>query len=115
MFVPAPVNNYRLFVDFNCGGRQRYDLFQQVTLAHQENRFSGYEPLVLAFSNSIHYFEHAAKLRGKLNGPIKNDLYFSIIEHSARNYIRVKHHCDPQDLKLLLMVSSPDDTRVYFN
>jgi len=116
MFVPAPSGNYRLFVDFECKGTQRYDLFQRLVFMHQDNRFSGGEPLVLAFSNSIHYFEHHTTERGRLNGPVRNDRLFSMIEHSALNLVKQLHGCETDSVKIILLVEDYNgNARAYFN
>jgi hypothetical protein len=116
MFVPAPSSNYKLFVEYECNGIQKYDLFEEVNTAHHQNRLKGYEPLMLLFSNSIHYFEYSTPLQEKLNGPMRNDLHFTMIEHSALNYVRKKHDCQIPRIKMVLYISGPaTGQRVYFN
>lgn len=116
MFVPPPSSNYKLFVEYECNGLHKYDLFAEINTAHQKNRLKGYEPLMLVFSNSIHYFEHSTPMLNKLNGPVRNDLYFSMIEYSALNYVRKKHNCQIPAIKMTLLVNDPSTgQRVYFN
>ena len=116
MFAPAPSNNYRLFVEYDYNGLHKYDLFAEVNGLHQQNRLRGYEPLMLVFSNSIHYFEHATPLRKKLNGPVRNDLFFTMLEHSVLNYIREKHDSKISQVKIILCVlEAGGKQRVYFN
>jgi hypothetical protein len=116
LFVPTPVSNYRLFVEFDCHGRQRFDLFAKLVAAHRENRLKGYEPLVIAFSNSMHYFEHTTSLKAALNGPVSADPYFNMITYSAGNYLRQSYGCAIDTLKIILVVEPLyERPRVYFN
>lgn len=117
VFVPPPSANYRLFVDFECNGMQyKKDLFEEVTLRHQSNRLAGYGPLLLAFSNSITYFEQSTALQSSMNC-VTSDLHFDMIVHAANNYLR--EHCgsEPKHLKLILWVQdvATQHQRVYFN
>jgi hypothetical protein len=116
MFVPPPSSNYNLFVEFECGGLQKYDLFQKVLITHQKNRFNGSEPILLALSNTIHYFEHHTKQRQKLNGPVKNEKFFVMLEHSVLNLLRSTHKCNIEQVKIILLVKEHSGRqRVYFN
>jgi hypothetical protein len=116
LFVPTPVSNYRLFVEFDCDSLHRFDLFGKIVTAHSENRLKGYEPVLISFSNSLHYFEHTTPLKEPLNGPVSADPYFKMIEYSARNYLRQTYHCGIDTLKIILVVEPLHESpRVYFN
>ena len=123
LFVPPPNTNYRLFVEYEDLESDRYriqkkiDVFQEILLNHQSNRFKGYGPLLLSFSNSIHYFEKNTRQQKSLNGPIQNDAYFDIIEKSTLNYIRSTRKIDIKKIKIKLMVQQTDTNfaRVYYN
>ena len=117
LFAPAPDTNYKLFVEYEDHGKQQTDLFQEILLKHQTNRLKGYGPLVLAFSNSIHYFEKSTEFQKKLNGPIKDDKYFSILEKSVLNYLRSTRNIDIDKVKIHLVVQplSSNEMKVYYN
>src|SRR4051812_8396112 len=63
MFVPVPKNNYMIFLDYTLNGKkQSAEIFQSLVTKHRTNRLAGYEPLVVAFTNSIHFFEYTTPL-----------------------------------------------------
>ncbi|PBQ32224.1 hypothetical protein CNR22_10720 [Sphingobacteriaceae bacterium] len=117
LFAPTPDTNYKLFVEYEDKGKQKTDLFQEILVKHQTNRLKGYGPLVLAFSNTIHYFEKSTELQNKLNGPIKEDKYFSILEKSVLNYLRATRKTDLKKVKIQLLVQALDskEMKVYYN
>lgn len=117
LFAPAPDTNYKVFVEYEDHGKQNTDLFQELLLTHQSNRLKGYGPLVLAFSNTIHYFEKSTVLQKKLNGPINGDTYFSILEKSVLNYLRSTRKMDLKYVKIQLVVQTLDskEMKVYYN
>lgn len=117
LFVPPPSTNYRLFVEYEQNGLQRKDIFEELEVKHQANRFKGYGSLLLAFSNSIHFFEKNTARQKPLNGPVSNDLYFRILENSVENYLKATCGQDIKHIRLRLMVSDihSGGNRVYFN
>ena len=117
LFVPPPNTNYKLFVEYEDHGIQKKEVFAEIMSQHQNNRLKGYGPLLLAFSNSIHYFEKNTSLQKPLNGPIKNDLYFKMIEKSALSYLQATQKIKLDSLKIRLLVQSlpGDSQKVYFN
>lgn len=116
LFAPAPNSNYNLYCEFENNGVQRIDVFNEIKILHQTNRFKGYEPLLVAFANSIHYFEKNAKSRETINGPIKDDLNFKIIELATKNYLEYSRQSEIQKIKIMLVVQSQDDKqKFYFN
>ena len=118
LFVPAPTTNYHLYAEWEDNGTQRTDLFGEILLKHQTNRLKGYGPLVIAFTNSIHYFEKNTTQQAALNGPVTNNTYFKMIENSALNYLRhSRNNARIDSIKLKLVVESVDSgaLRTYFN
>jgi hypothetical protein len=117
LFAPVPDANYRLFVTYQKSGKQSIDLFTRIVTQHQAKRLSGCGPFVLAFSNSIHYFERNTVFRKKINGPIVDDINFSIIEHAAYQYLRGHQKISAQKIKLILVVDEvqTNKQRIYFN
>jgi hypothetical protein len=118
MFVPVPHNNYMLFVDYTTKGqKQQREIFQSLVARHRANRLAGYEPTLVAFTNSIHYFEHSTPLNASLNGPVRDDLYFKILKHSAINYVKRECRCEPQNARVILLIkpANGDAMRVYFD
>lgn len=117
LFVPIPDANYKLFCEFENNGKQIVDVFEEITIQHQTNRLKGYEPLIVAFSNSFHFFKNTNNYSAILNGPIKNDLNFSIIEHAAINYLEYTRKIKIQKVKLMLVAqqSFTNKQKIYFN
>lgn len=117
LFVPAPNTNYKCFVSYEHNGTQKLDLLEEILSKHQTNRFLGYSSFVLTFVNSMHYFEKNSPLQEKLNGPIKDDLNFTILEKSAKNYIQVTRGIEVTNFKLILFVETLKSKvqKVYFN
>jgi hypothetical protein len=117
LFAPAPDCNYSLLALYEDQGPQVLDVFNEIVRKHQANRLAGHEPLVLAFSNSIHYFEKNSPLQNSLNGPVKNDLNFNILERAVKNYLVHTRHIRVQPLKLILVVDNIQNKqqRIYFN
>ncbi|MBA2610672.1 MAG: hypothetical protein H0U95_01785 [Bacteroidetes bacterium] len=116
LFAPAPTTNYKLYCEYADIGEQKSDLFSEIKLMHQTNRLKGYEPLLVAFSNSIYYFEKASGQQ-PLNGPIQNDVNFNIIEKLSKNYLEYSRKIRVDKLKLILVVNENSNSkqRVYFN
>jgi hypothetical protein len=117
LFVPAPTSNYKLYAEFENNGKQKADVFNEVVIQHQSNRLKGYGPLLLALSNSIHYFEKTTHAREALNGPITGDAYFHIVEHFVKNYVQYTRKVHLEKLKIILVVEDivSKEKRIYFN
>lgn len=117
LFVPPPNTNYKLFVEYEDNGTHRADIFEEILIQHQSNRFKGYELFVIAFTNSIHYFEKSTQQLKALNGPINNDINFKLVENSALKYLQHTRHIKLSKIKLRLLVQTLDSKldRVYFN
>jgi hypothetical protein len=117
LFAPVPDSNYHLLVRYQKNGSQTKDILNEIVLKHQSNRFAGIGPLVLAFSNSIHYFEKNTNRLEKLNGPISGNEYFEIIEHEAYNYLVNSEKINAQRVKVFLIVDNvaSHQRRIYFN
>jgi hypothetical protein len=117
LFAPPPTSNYTLVATYNRNGNKTVDVFNQMLNEHQTNRLSGYEPLLIAFSNSIHYFEKNTQLQEALNGPIHDDPHFSMLEHSVKKYLEVKDKIQLSQVRLLLIVEDNPikRQRLYFN
>ncbi len=117
LFAPPPSSNYTLFATYNNNGNKTTDVFNEILIKHQTNRLLGYEPLLIAFSNSIHYFEKNTLLKDALNGPVYDDLYFSMLEHSVKTYLEVKNKIKLSHVTLLLIVEDnpTKKQRLYFS
>ena len=116
LFVPAPTCNYSLFAKAD-GDTFSTDVFNELVIKHQENRFYGYGPLVIAFSNSMHYFETNTRLRHTLNGPVKEDKFFAMIENAAEKYLQHSRKRKVTKVKLILVVEgvATKERRGYYN
>lgn len=117
LFAPPPTENYALYVTYtDTTGTKREELFQNILQQHQSNRFKGYEAIVLALSNCCYYFEKNTKERNSINGPVKNDLYFAMLQQAAVRYLEWKNKPSISNPELIF-VSENSETkkkRVYF-
>lgn len=118
LFAPVPDNNYMIFVDYELDGRKvRREIFRDLVLKHRTNRFAGLEPLVVAFANSIHFFEHTTEMQQALNGPVKDELYFDMLLHAVRRYEVNRCGGEPKNFRMILLVLPVDgkNARAYFS
>ena len=108
LFVPLPTTNYQL-IAYNDS--VKINVFNEILTKHQTNRLAGYEPILIAISNSIHYFEKNTVLK---NVKIQNDKNFTIIEHFTNNYLQTKKITK---FKLILTASDviTKENRYYYN
>ena len=117
LFAPVPKSNYHLFVKYQIDDRtKQMDLIQEIKNKQLENRFNGYESLSLALSNSIHSFEVGTTGLQKLNGPIVNDINYTIVEHYAKQYVLGESQGKAKNIQLILLVENvvTKQSRVYF-
>ena len=115
VFVPPPDSNYKLYAQFEKNGIQKKDLFEEIKWKHQSNRVGGYEPLLLLMSNCITGFEKSTALQAAINGPVKQDINFAMIEQAARAYVAHTYHAQLQKLILVVGSIDPGQSRIYFN
>lgn len=112
LFVPPPKSNYNLYAIYESDrGFQKTDIFQQLLIKHQGNRFSGAEPLLIAISNCIHYVETSSK------PGLSCDDNFKMIEKFANSYLNQTCILKSSNIKLILVVSNAKklQARVYYN
>lgn len=86
-------------------------MFNELLIKHQTNRLGGYEPILLALSNSIHYFEKSTILK---SGKVTNDKNFTIVQHFVKNYL---HKKTKQPLTIILIINDVliKQNRLYYN
>lgn len=82
--------------------------------AHQQNRLAGNESLLLAFTNSIHYFFASTKIN---SGLVLQDKNFEIIEFATNNYLKQNYSFSDNNINLLLIVKdiSTNTTHYFYN
>jgi len=130
LFVPPPNCNYNLYVYFpqkeksnaanttlDTTDLKYFDVFDEIVENHQKNRLKGYEPLLIALSNSIHYFEKEAEEQKFTAGKVEHNVNFDIIEKFVKNYVKVVKHNNTNGLKMILLVNPTNNgkQRVYYN
>jgi hypothetical protein len=116
LFVPPPASNYHLYYEcVHDGAIAKGDLFEELVRSHRSNIFKGAGSLLTTLSSSIHYFEHNTTLRGRVNGPVRNDLKFDVLLNAATSYLRWRRICTQGEIKLMLLVEDREKPRVYFN
>ncbi|HQQ92949.1 MAG TPA: DUF5819 family protein [Bacteroidia bacterium] len=117
LFAPAPVENYKLFVEFNTGIPEKQELLFELLSLHRENRFKGYEAIVLSVCNSIHYFEKNTSQQQGLNGPVSEDANFNILERQVIRYLNWKYKLQMKSVKLALYCNNTHSgqKRLYYN
>ena len=117
LFVPPPECNYNLYVYNKYDNTSNTDIFRLILSKHQINRFSGNEALLMALSNSIHYFEKEAEEHNFKGGKVIGNEKFMIIEKFVSNYLKNTDSLNIENAKIILCVSSikTQKLRVYFN
>jgi hypothetical protein len=126
LFVPPPENNYRLYVyavsdTFHANNKSALqpitELFGEINKAHQQNRFSGKGTLLLALTNSIHYFEKGTAPNNIKRGKVHNDINFMILEKFVKKYLASQKKLPDQAIKIVLWIKSTqkDELRIYFS
>jgi hypothetical protein len=118
LFAPVPVNNYHLYVTYQAEGTtQKIDLIQLVKSKQIQNRFNGYEAISLALNNTIHAFESSTKLQNKLNGPIQNELTYTMLQHLVKQYLAYYSNNQAKNIQTILLVENviTHQQRVYFD
>ncbi len=115
LFVPPPNSNYNLFVINENNVTE--DVFNEIVEQHQRNRLSGYEPLVIAISTAIHYFEKEALEQNFNGGEVKNNQKFMILQRVVKNYLQDKKHANLKEVKIILSEKSINNKspRIYYN
>jgi hypothetical protein len=115
LFVPPPDSNYNLYVTYENDGEQTTDIFFEIMNEHRSNRIAGTEPLLIALSNTIHYFEKEVA-PGKIADRSPGSK-FSLVENFACRYLEHSRHIKLKELKLKLVVRSTVSgaTKVYYN
>ena len=108
LFVPPPTNNYTLIV---YNDSIKINVFNELLIKHQNNKLGGYEPILLALSNSIHYFDKNTILK---SGKVTNDKNFVIVEHFVKKYLYKK---TKQPLNIILIINDVliKQNRLYYN
>ena len=117
LFVPPPNCNYNLYAyDFDHVS-EKANVFSEITMKHQKNRLKGYGPLLIALSNSIHYFEKEALEQNFANGKVEKNDKFLMIEKFVRNYLKNTRPNEFKNVKIILSVNtiSEGKQRVYYN
>lgn len=110
LFVPPPSANYKLLAVYGDRNEHAKDIFSEILINHQSNRFNGSEPLLIALSNSIYYFEQE-------QNPDAGGINFRIIEQFAVNYLNKTNHLHLKTARLFVLVSNAEtgNTKVYHN
>ncbi len=116
LFTPAPSCNYSLYV-WSDSHPEKHDIFREILTAHRRNRFAGHEALLLAFSNSIHYFEKNCSLQQTVNGPVQGNANFDLLSHSAENYLAHTSGKSVKGIKLMLIAKDVNsgEQRIWFS
>ncbi len=118
LFAPVPVNNYHLYVTYQAEGTtQKINLSQHIKNKQILNRFNGYETMSLALNNTIHAFESSTKLQNKLNGPIQNELTYTMLQHVVKQYLAYYSNNQATNIQTILLVENviTHQQRVYFD
>jgi hypothetical protein len=110
LFIPPPSDNYKLLVRYKDKEMKCVDVFSEILTKHQTNRLNGNEPLLIALSNSIHYFE-------KEEQPDTKGINFKILEKFAINYLNKTRQLNLDHAQLFVMVSNSvtGESRTYHN
>lgn len=117
LFAPVPHSNYHLYVKYKQGSEiKQFDLVDHIQNHHASNRLGGYETLSLALSNSIHNFEYSTSLHEKINGPIRDDINYLVVQHFANAFVNALSDGQAKDLHFILMITNVETNaqQVYY-
>jgi hypothetical protein len=117
LFAPPPEENYNLFVEYENMGNKKQDLVLEVLAKHRDNVFKGGEAVYLSICNSIHFFEKNTSAKKALNGPVVNDVYWTILERQVIRYLNSKHQLHLSEIKMALHCNNvlTGQKRAYYN
>lgn len=108
LFAPVPKQNYELFV-FNNG--LVINVLGDVLQKHKKNRFSGNEGLLIAFTNSIHYFVSSTTVN---SGLVINNNNFEMLGFSVKNYLKNKTEFRNAQPNILLKVTEINTKKIRY-
>lgn len=114
LFVPPPDTNYELYALLENGGVS--DVLGKVKTEHQANLFAGNEALLVALTNSIHFFEKEADYNHTSPGKVENAINFKILVRSVEAYFL---NTSTTQVNRIILVVRPlnlnEQPRVYYN
>ncbi len=103
MFAPIPKQNFNIYVRHD--GNKWHDVFNEIVLAHQRNRFGGYENISLSFSNAIRYYASSVKKENSIEVYKGGNENYNVLLKIIVHYLSQKNGSRPKDLEIIIRTS----------
>ena len=100
--MPPPKENFNLYVNYQSsrGKNEWYDVFYELNSAHQRNRLSGNEAVLLSFSNALRYYSGSAP--AKSGFVLEDDVNFLVLKKMISQYLLLKEKVPLQNLEIII-------------
>lgn len=117
MFAPIPKQNYTIYVRYD--GHDWYDVFNEVVMAHQNNRFSGHENISISLSSAIRYYASSIESANTYKVDDGSNVNLKVIEKILIKYISKKDGTAPKNMETIIRIrdvdGSADHSHYYLN
>lgn len=117
MFAPIPKQNYNIYVRHE--GHDWYDVFNEVVMAHQNNRFGAYENISISLSSAIRYYASSVESANTYKKDDGSNVNLKVIEKILIKYISKKEGAAPKNLEVIIRIrdvnGSGDHSHYYLN
>jgi hypothetical protein len=106
MFVPVPKQNFRVFVrDERHDWR---DVFSEVILAHQKNRFGGYENTFLSMSSALRYYAAGSEKTSFFKTDDGTNMNLRVLDQVLLGYWESLYSERSQNMEIIIMITNTD-------
>jgi hypothetical protein len=106
MFVPPPKQNFNIYVrDLK---HDWVDVFYEVRTLHQNNRFAGYENLLLAMSSAVRFYASSADTISFVKTDHGNNVKLRVLEKILVSYLTLKNGAPPEHMEIIIRVKYLD-------
>lgn len=78
------------------------DVFNAILSEHQQNRFAGHEAVLLAFSNSLRYYDFSVAEKSLIEADGDANVNYCVLKKIVTQYIRQKEVTMFQDLEMII-------------
>ncbi len=115
LFVPTPKQNFNIYVKYDKTNNQWKDVFYQLNSAHQKNRLSGNESLLLGFSNALRYYASSVEEKNEFINLNNDNINFLILKKIVINYLNQVEKTDIKQLQILLGITEAGSNKQHFH
>lgn len=115
--MPTPKQNFAIYVKYKVNEKQKdwMNIFYDLNSAHQTNRLSGHESLMLAFTNSLRYYASSVEEKDELISSEQNNINYVVLNKVITNYLNHYEHQKIEQLQMVVGISSADGKKTNFH